>query len=240
MMCMNSPNRTQRILDAAATLIGRYGYDKTTVAEIADEAGISKGAFYLEFRSKDELLGALLVREMRRLMEDIMGRIEADPEGGTISGIYRHSLLALAHNPSMRALYTKDSRVLGDYVRRQPLSRYTERFFFGQVFVERMQEAGLLRDDLSPQLTTYLMSIISYGLMSIETIIPAEEAPPLEEVAETLSGVVERGFGTGRGDSVAGKRALALLLGDFERQYGRDDGLATSETTSEDAKSSEG
>ena len=227
--------RANKILDAAAILISRYGYDKTSVSEIAEEAGISKGAVYLEFRSKDELLGALLVREVRRLMEDIMGRIEADPEGGTISGIYRHSLLALASNPLMRALYTKDSRVLGDYVRRQPRSRYTERFLFGRAFVERMQEAGLLRDDLSPELTTYLMSVISYGLMSIETVIPVEDAPPLEEVAESLSGVVERGFGTASGDSAAGKRALVRLLGDIERQYGKNDGP----TISEEAKDSD-
>jgi hypothetical protein len=80
------------------------------------------------------------------------------------------------------------------------------------------------------------MSIISYGLMSIETVIPAEEAPPLEEVAQTLSMVVERSFGTGSGDSAAGKRALTLLLADIERQYERDDSL----TISEDAESSEG
>jgi AcrR family transcriptional regulator len=236
MVTIGNQNRTNKILDSAATLIARYSYDKTTVSEIADEAGISKGAVYLEFRSKDELLGALLIREMRRLMEDTRGRIDADPGGGTISGIYRHSILALANNPLMCALYTKDSRVLGDYIRRQPPSRYTERFLFGRMFVERMQEAGLLRDDLSPELTAYLMSIISYGLMSIETVIPAEEAPPLEEVAQTLSMVVERSFGTGSGDSAAGKRALTLLLADIERQYERDDSL----TISEDAESSEG
>ena len=48
--------REERILEATARLIVRYGYDKTSVSDIAKEAGISKGAVYLHFDSKDSLL----------------------------------------------------------------------------------------------------------------------------------------------------------------------------------------
>ena len=58
--------REQRILDAAANLIAHYGYDKTTVDEIAREAGVSKGAIYLHFKSKEDLFEALLLREIGR------------------------------------------------------------------------------------------------------------------------------------------------------------------------------
>jgi AcrR family transcriptional regulator len=49
-------NRREIILQASRKLFGRYGIEKTTVDEIAKEAGISKGAIYLEFPSKDEIL----------------------------------------------------------------------------------------------------------------------------------------------------------------------------------------
>ena len=46
--------RERRILDAAVRLIAHYGYDKTTVGDIAHEAGVSKGAVYLHWPGKDD------------------------------------------------------------------------------------------------------------------------------------------------------------------------------------------
>ena len=44
------------ILDAAERLLGRYGYRKMTVEDIAAEAGIGKGTVYLSFPSKEEVV----------------------------------------------------------------------------------------------------------------------------------------------------------------------------------------
>lgn len=48
-------SRRDQILDAAERLIHHYGHAKTTVAEIAREAGISVGSVYLEFAAKDAI-----------------------------------------------------------------------------------------------------------------------------------------------------------------------------------------
>lgn len=47
------------IMDAAIKLFGKKGYDATSVQEIVNEAGISKGAFYLHYKSKQALLLAI-------------------------------------------------------------------------------------------------------------------------------------------------------------------------------------
>lgn len=47
------------IMQAAIKLFAKKGFSSTSVQEIAQNAGISKGAFYLHFSSKDELLFAL-------------------------------------------------------------------------------------------------------------------------------------------------------------------------------------
>ncbi|HEU5162374.1 MAG TPA: helix-turn-helix domain-containing protein [Thermoanaerobaculia bacterium] len=44
------------ILDAAERLLGRYGYRKMTVEDIATEAAIGKGTVYLSFPSKEEVV----------------------------------------------------------------------------------------------------------------------------------------------------------------------------------------
>ncbi len=49
-----------RILQAATLLFARFGYDATGVAEICEAAGVSKGAFYHHFTSKQAIFMSLL------------------------------------------------------------------------------------------------------------------------------------------------------------------------------------
>ena len=51
-----------RILDAARTSFSQHGYDATGVAEICRSAGLSKGAFYHHFSSKQAVFMELLNR----------------------------------------------------------------------------------------------------------------------------------------------------------------------------------
>ena len=57
------------ILRAAWQMMCRYGFAKTTVEEIAVQAGIAKGTVYLYFRSKEEILIALVSETNRRVLE---------------------------------------------------------------------------------------------------------------------------------------------------------------------------
>jgi TetR/AcrR family fatty acid metabolism transcriptional regulator len=52
--------RRAQILAAASTVFARQGFHRTTVREVAREAGIADGTIYLYFASKQELLLALL------------------------------------------------------------------------------------------------------------------------------------------------------------------------------------
>lgn len=213
----NTSHRSERLLDAAADLIARLGYDKTTIGDIAAQAGVAKGAVYLHWASKDELFEALIVREMTRTMDDMLARVEADPRGGSLARMYVHSLLATQANPLMRALYTRDSRVLGDYMHRQDPARYAERFGFGQTFVKTLQAAGLVRPEIDPQSLAYVLSIIAYGFTSIETILP--DAPALEAIASVLDALMSHGVALEGGDNEAGKQILRMGVDLINRQY---------------------
>lgn len=48
--------RRLQILDTAKRCIARQGYHQTTMDKIAEEAGLSKGALYWYFKSKDDIL----------------------------------------------------------------------------------------------------------------------------------------------------------------------------------------
>lgn len=49
----------ERILDAAFARFSRYGFRRTSMADIAAEAGVSRAALYLQFRNKEEIFRSL-------------------------------------------------------------------------------------------------------------------------------------------------------------------------------------
>ncbi len=62
-----------RIVDAANRLFYRQGFNQTSFTDIADAAKIPRGNFYYYFRSKDEILEAIIEKRMegiRNMLED--------------------------------------------------------------------------------------------------------------------------------------------------------------------------
>ena len=54
--------RKNEILDAAAELFAARGYEETSTGDILDRVGIARGTLYYHFRSKEEILDALIER----------------------------------------------------------------------------------------------------------------------------------------------------------------------------------
>ncbi len=205
--------REQRILDAAAELIIHYGYDKTSVSDIAEAAGISKGAIYLHFASKDELFEALLYREVVTYGESWFARIEADPQGGTIGGIYKAVLYAINHSPFMSAIVKQDPRIFGNYLRK-PKNLFTgmESPALRVEFLQAMQAAGALRQDVDPQVMSHIMDMLSYGLVGVNEFKRAEAIPPFDDLMDAIAEMMDRMLTPAEGDaSAAGKAVIRQL-----------------------------
>jgi AcrR family transcriptional regulator len=62
---------TERLLEAAQKLIARKGLEAASVEEIAAAAGYTRGAFYSNFNTKDDLFIELLRREHQKAMEQL-------------------------------------------------------------------------------------------------------------------------------------------------------------------------
>lgn len=76
--------RPDEILDAALTVFTSKGFDAARIEDIAAEAGLSKGAIYLYFDSKDALLKGLIEREVAPVAARISALADAgveDPAG---------------------------------------------------------------------------------------------------------------------------------------------------------------
>ena len=96
--------REERILDAATTLLVRWGYRKTTIDDVAREAGVGKGTIYLHWKDKNDLFRAAIWRANQQAIEDLKQRIATDPEGGLPHRLWTHGLLAVLANPLVAAM----------------------------------------------------------------------------------------------------------------------------------------
>ncbi|RFU88717.1 TetR/AcrR family transcriptional regulator [Streptomyces triticagri] len=78
------PGATQRLVVAAVDLFTEQGYDATTVAQIAERAGVTKSTFFRHFSDKRELLVAGQ-ETLSRLLAD--GIAEAPASAGPLQAV---------------------------------------------------------------------------------------------------------------------------------------------------------
>ncbi len=62
--------RKNEILDAAEELFVTKGYDKTSTGDILDKVGIARGTLYYHFKSKEDILNAMI----ERINDTLIGR----------------------------------------------------------------------------------------------------------------------------------------------------------------------
>ncbi|WP_432827162.1 TetR/AcrR family transcriptional regulator [Dactylosporangium sp. CA-092794] len=86
------PETTQRLVIAAVDLFTEQGYDATTVAQIAERAGVTKSTFFRHFSDKRELLVAGQETLSRLLAEGIAeAPADASPLEAVAAGLERAS-----------------------------------------------------------------------------------------------------------------------------------------------------
>jgi len=109
----------ERILGAAFTLFGRYGFKRTSMEDIASEAGLSRTALYLQFRNKEDIF-----RELARgLHEDGLSGAEGalDSEGpladrlrAAVEAKTRRMIQIVQASPHGSELMDEKNRLCGD------------------------------------------------------------------------------------------------------------------------------
>jgi AcrR family transcriptional regulator len=144
----------RRLLEEATRLFALQGFDRTTVQQIVDAAGVTKGAMYHYFESKDDLLYAIYAR----VLADQSDRLERFV---TATGPVEDRLHAAAADVVVTSISNLDDtkivfrslHQLSPERRQQVRSdrrQYHERF---RTLVEEGQAGGLFRTDMTADLT---------------------------------------------------------------------------------------
>jgi AcrR family transcriptional regulator len=163
--------RVERVLDSAAELLVRWGYQRVTIDEVARHAGIGKGTVYLHFRSKDALFLTVLLQRQGRMVERMAQRMEADPREALPSCFMRTIYDELAADPVARSLYLGDAEVLGRLAHEASgtVGELTTRR--RQVVAEHLRMlagAGCLHPGLDPESAEYAFAAIGSGFLFVD------------------------------------------------------------------------
>ena len=212
-MAIDVKVREQAILDAAGKLIIQQGYDKTTMSDVADAVGLNRALIYAHFKSKDDLLEALIAREMRKYGELWIEHIEADPKGGTVASIHHSISYALKHTPFMAAIVTRDEGTFGKYLRKPGnIFKAMQTPSMTRDLLQAMQEAGAIRKSVNIRAMAYIMDVISYGVVGPGNTPNADTVPPYDELMETIAEMLDRMLTPEDGGNLeAGKNVLRRL-----------------------------
>jgi AcrR family transcriptional regulator len=90
------PEQTvEHILSVSAKLFIEKGFDKTSIQDIIQELGLSKGAVYHHFKSKDEILGAVMRRHFDRaaqMLDELVAHTQAANAREKLVRILEHNI----------------------------------------------------------------------------------------------------------------------------------------------------
>ena len=128
------------ILDAARELFGTKGYTVTSIADLADALGVTKGALYYHFKSKEAILDALVAEPAAEITVIASNAAHRTP---------RELLTALidlqAHYPAAyMALQSGDASLLQEHSQRHDFAGKTEQIILA-VAGRRPSAARIIR-----------------------------------------------------------------------------------------------
>jgi AcrR family transcriptional regulator len=178
----SQPDRGERILDAAAELVLRWGYKRVTIEEVAKRAGIGKGTVYLHFRSRTWLFACVLMRESLAIVDELAAAVRRDPAMVLVAEQVRLTYLEVQRRPLLLALFARDDEVLGELARdpdADPVRAW--RGEFAADLFRLLREHGLLRTDLDLSTQMYVVGAVQTGFYLQQ---PALGSP--EETASAL------------------------------------------------------
>ena len=187
--------RAERILNTALELVQRWGYKKTTIDDIARQAGVPKGTIFLHWKTREDLFEALLLREWLSTITDLKLRLSNDPARVTLSALSRQIVLITASNPLFRAMLLGNTETLGDLIYSSTGQRAVQfRLEMAQTYLELLRNNGLLRTDLSGETLMKVLTAIFMGFFVVDQFLPPGSHFSPEELAETLALTLHRTF----------------------------------------------
>ncbi len=153
-------DKREHIKKAAAECLARFGYEKTTLADIAARVGLNKASLYYYYKNKEAIFTEVVIQEARQFIDALQAKIN------TVSGcrqrirtylterLHYYQQVVNLHNLSFDTLNRVQPTFKALY--QSVLEREID--FVGQI-LERGIQAGEIRDCHSGRLARAIMTV---------------------------------------------------------------------------------
>lgn len=179
--------RRRKIVDAAAKLFGRAGYDEVQMDEVAELAGVAKPTIYRYFPSKDDLFLAVF-NETFAALEKALSDIAAQslPPQETLHAMIRLMLKTLGGHVALLSMLTGDHAGLAERWRK--LYRQRRRVIADQFrgALEHGIELGVFQEVDVEIFGSMIVSMVRGGIIM-------EASIPRDRIVEGITALVLRG-----------------------------------------------
>lgn len=182
-----------RILDAAEEVFHLHGVSRTTLADVADAANVTRGAIYWHFKNKSDLFDAMCER-IRLPMEAM---VEANADGNEIDPLARlretciFVLMEAVNNPHSRKVFDILHHKCEFVDPLDPIMiRQTECYMEGHIRLEQILTNAIARGQLPVDLDVKLAAVTLrsqlHGLLNNWLFAPAsfDLAPNAERLVD--------------------------------------------------------
>jgi AcrR family transcriptional regulator len=178
-------DRRREILDATCRCLDRLGLASTSTSEICREAGISMGALYTHFKSRDDIILAIAERSAEHMGSKM--------NVSTASQL-REMLLRRVrdiYRPNYAATIRIEVQLLAEAVANRSVAKevmdnYRVSRRMVQVAFERIAEAGNQTSAFDPDLATAMVENFHFGLLFRRAAGSAEPREVAEAALEQL------------------------------------------------------
>lgn len=157
-----------RLVDAAETCFSRFGVSKTTLGDIASQAGVSRATVYRYFDGgRDEIILGVVLREASKFLDSLQRRVQREPrladaivEGilYTTTSVRKNEHLALLFAPEVAGQTTS---IAGASTALFELTTDFLRPIFEEARREGQLREGVVAEDAAEFVLRMILSLLS-------------------------------------------------------------------------------
>lgn len=185
------------LVNAAAEVIGEYGYEGASISRITDRAGLAQGTFYLYFDSRQQLFDTLLPEITVEMLNAIASRVRGVANYLEVEEVGFRTFLELARKSGSLFRIISEAQVAAPKAFRAHLDELMTRYVSS---LKRARKDGYLQDidpkDFRP-LAYMLIGARNYLFLHYSTG-GARTKAGLEAIVETYMHVVRKALAQGR------------------------------------------
>ena len=193
-MHLDSEVRRHQIVQTARKIVATQGMSSFTIQELAREVGVSEGAIYRHFKSKDQILLVLIQDIERNLLKAISD--SARPKEGVL-GQLRHLLQlhfsTLERRNGLSFVVIAESLCFADAQVKQATTQMVERYLES---VASILKAGADKGEIDERVDCKAAAVMFFGMIQASVTLwsLSNRAHPLTQHSSSLWAMFKEGL----------------------------------------------